>query len=95
MSEQPEELIIDGANVYEALCSNDIRNPDSSVPYDLETGYYDDEYPAPEPRADCACDNCFYNRDMLAMMIINLHEANVLLESELDQALEDVGHWDS
>jgi len=54
--------------IYENLCIRDSRNPmydelkDSYEPYDI----------MPEPRADCACDNCFYGRDRLALEIIRL-----------------------
>ena len=53
--------------VLENLCYYDERNPDNSLQYfDLEG-----EEP-PEPRKDCACDNCFYGRDKLALEILSL-----------------------
>lgn len=84
MTEQPEELIINGINIYEELCSNDIRNPHSSIPWMLEDGFYDDEDPPPAPRGDCYCDNCFQGCDRLAMIIIELHETNTDLKSEVE-----------
>lgn len=77
------ELIINGINIYENLCYWDTRNPDSSVPYDIETGYYDEDDPPPEPRVDCSCDGCFRGKDRLAMIIIELHEQNIKLEKEV------------
>ena len=52
-------------NVNGKLCTKDPRNP---MYHDLYE--YDDE--KPEPRKDCACDNCFYGRDELALEIIGL-----------------------
>ena len=47
--------------VYRNLCVYDKRNPDY-ITVD------DDDYT--EPRKDCFCDNCFYNRDVLALEIL-------------------------
>lgn len=51
--------------VYENLCIRDSRNP----MYDALKGPYDT---MPDPRINCACDNCFYGRDRLALEIIRL-----------------------
>lgn len=53
--------------VYECLCSKDSRNPLYADIY----GWQADE-PPPVPRVDCACDNCFYGRDKLAVEILRL-----------------------
>ena len=85
MTEPIEQLIIDGTNIYENLCAYDVRNPYSSVLYDIDTGYYDEDDPAPEPRVDCYCDACFRGQDVLAMIIIELHEKVSEYEHELGQ----------
>lgn len=51
-------------SVYESLCYYDDRNPDYI--------YLDED--TPKPRDSCSCDNCFYNRDELALHIIYLEE---------------------
>ena len=48
--------------VCENLCTKDPRSPYSFV--------WDDEVII--PREDCACDNCFYGRDRLALTILEL-----------------------
>lgn len=52
----------------EKLCNKDPRNPLFNDLY----GYEDEK---PIPRSDCACDNCFYGRDAMALEIIRLREA--------------------
>lgn len=48
------------------LCCKDKRHP-------LWEGLYSlDDETQPEPRVNCACDNCFYGRDRLAMEIFRL-----------------------
>ena len=56
----PEEL-------HGNLCTKDPRNP----MYDDIWGWYPPEE-IPKPRKDCACDNCFYGRDALALEILRL-----------------------
>ncbi len=52
---------------YSNLCTKDRRSP-----------YFEDIYggeeEAPVPRKGCYCDNCFYGRDRLALVIIELLE---------------------
>lgn len=57
-------------NPNERLCYRDPRNPLFND-YDSET---------PEPRDGCACDNCFYGRDELALEIIRLRERIASIE---------------
>lgn len=52
---------------YSSLCTKDKRSPYFEDIYGL-----DDEPPG--PRQGCYCDNCFYGRDRLAMVIIELLE---------------------
>jgi len=54
-------------NPYEKLCNKDPRNPLFSDLY----GYEDE---TPIPRGDCACDNCFYGRDAMALVILSYQE---------------------
>ena len=49
--------------VYENLCIKDSRSP---------YFYLYDEDDVVIPRVDCACDNCFYRRDKLALTILEL-----------------------
>jgi hypothetical protein len=51
------------SKLYENLCSYDTRNPR----YDAE---YDSDFEARS--ISCYCDNCFYGRDELAMIIVNM-----------------------
>ena len=54
-------------NPYKSLCYYDGRNPDR---YSL------DEDDPREPRdPGCACDNCYYGRDALALEVIRLRNA--------------------
>jgi hypothetical protein len=49
------------------LCINDPENPNNNLDcYDV-----DEDFPAPEPRVNCGCDNCFYGRDKLARYILS------------------------
>ena len=53
---------------YESLCYFDPRNPNGNpVP--------DDDDPRGPRELGCACDNCFYGRDKLAMEVIRLRAA--------------------
>lgn len=72
--------------VFKNLCSYDSRNPDYM--YFPEDG---DEIPV--PRNDCACDNCFYGRDKLAMEIMRLQpwERDKKLEKLLKLAFSYLG----
>ncbi len=56
-------MIMNLSELYENLCSYDIRNP-----------HYDAEYHSDfETRSiSCYCDNCFTGRDKLAMIIVNM-----------------------
>lgn len=58
--------------IHENLCIYDPRNP-------LYANLYGDHDPAdiPAPRNDCACDNCFYGRDRLALEILRLRSSEV------------------
>ena len=56
---------------YENLCTYDKRNPYGYLSY----GPVDDDDVAQPRQQGCACDNCFYGRDKLAMEIIRLREA--------------------
>ena len=51
-------------NVYEKLCYSDPRNPYYVPPLD------DDDVRI--PRNGCACDNCYYGKDAMALEIIRL-----------------------
>lgn len=51
---------------YSDLCYHDPRNP-----HYTELGL-EDERESPRPKG-CACDNCFYGRDRLAVEVIRLH----------------------
>ena len=52
-------------NPHTRLCVNDPRHPDF-------VDYGEDNLPA---RENCACDNCFYGRDAMALEIIRLRAA--------------------
>ena len=58
--------------VLENLCMRDSRNPDHT---DVYACYESDWGEIPAPRENCACDNCFYGRDRLALEILRLKEA--------------------
>ena len=52
-------------NPYESLCYFDKRNPNGDpLP--------DDDDPREPRELGCACDNCFYGRDAMALEIIQL-----------------------
>lgn len=51
--------------IYNNLCNYDERSPY----YDVENG---------SRKKDCSCDNCFYNRHELALMLLNIKNATVL-----------------
>ena len=55
-------------NVHEQLCYKDPRNPMFKYSYGD-----DEEKPIPREK-DCACDNCFYGRDALAVEILALQQ---------------------
>ena len=67
MSGQVEPLPMQ--TVLEALCNRDPRYPCWSETY----SYADSDEP-PVPRVDCACDNCFYGRDRLAVALLATRE---------------------
>ena len=54
---------------YASLCYFDPRNPNGNPLPD------DDDDPRQPRELGCACDNCFYGRDKLAMEIIRLRDA--------------------
>lgn len=58
---------MDLAEIYANLCTRDPRYP-------LFDDIYGDDPPedVPAPRTECACDNCFYGRDALALEILRL-----------------------
>ena len=58
--------------VLENLCIRDSRNPDHADVYACYEEYCGE---IPAPRENCACDNCFYGRDRLALEILRLKEA--------------------
>lgn len=53
---------------YEKLCTKDPRYP-------MFNNIHGDEDEKPTPRQGCACDNCFYGRDAMALEIIRLCDA--------------------
>ena len=54
-------MVMTPTEIEEQLCSYDTRNP-----------FYDSEMSGDrEPRVDCACDNCFNGRDLLAREILD------------------------
>ena len=59
--------------VLQSLCVFDPRNPNNSL-----DNYDEGEKPA--ARQDCACDNCFYGRDLLALEILRLRGEENKLE---------------
>jgi hypothetical protein len=60
-------------NPYEELCTKDPRNP-------AFKGIYGDDDEKPTPRDGCACDNCYYGRDEMALEIIALRTRAAKLE---------------
>ena len=57
--------------VYSNLCRHDRR----SIEFKDQLEYMsieEAEEDAEEPRTDCSCDNCFYGRDELALVILEL-----------------------
>ena len=54
-------------NPYEKLCYYDRRNPDHYP-------FLDDDEPREPRQPGCACDNCFYGRDELALEVIQLRK---------------------
>lgn len=73
--------------IYDYLCYRDPRSP-----------YYRDLYSdaneegAPPARIHCACDNCFYGRDKLGILILHLmnktdsmRETIISLKSEVER----------
>lgn len=54
-----------------SLCTYDKRNPYGY----LSCGPIDDDDVAQPRQQGCACDNCFYGRDKLAMEVIRLRAA--------------------
>lgn len=60
-------------NPYEKLCIHDERSPYFNPPVDTEDFIR-------EARYNCACDNCFYGRDAMALEILRLREALEVIE---------------
>jgi hypothetical protein len=60
-------------NLYEQLCTKDPRSP-------FYGDIYDADDPAPTPRVNCSCDNCFYGRDTLAVYSLELQARIEALE---------------
>ena len=60
------------------LCSKDTRSPEYKELY-FDYLQEDCPTPAPVPRSDCYCDNCFNGRDNLAVIIIDLLSKNSTL----------------
>lgn len=70
---KPSDREIDHAllrQISNDLCMYDPRNPY----HEDVTCCYDEDDPPPPPRVKCSCDNCFYGRDRLAVMLLNLLE---------------------
>lgn len=68
-------------NPYESLCYFDKRNPNGNpLP--------DDDDPREPRELGCACDNCFYGRDKLAVEVIRLRMALEGIKARL--AMTDV-----
>lgn len=68
-------------NPYESLCYFDKRNPNGDpLP--------DDDDPREPRELGCACDNCFYGRDAMALEIIQLRSALESVREELSGCLE-------
>ena len=62
--------------LYENLCIYDARNPN----------HYSDGENITEPRKNCSCDLCFYGRDKLAVICIELLESLEDCRFELELA---------
>lgn len=60
-------------SVLWSLCHKDSRHPHYQDNYGWEVDELGET--PPTPRQNCACDNCFYGRDRLALRIFNLEEA--------------------
>ena len=65
---------------YEKLCTKDPRYP-------MFNDIHGDDDEKPTPRQGCACDNCFYGRDAMALEIIRLRK---MLDAALDDNWEDI-----
>ena len=65
-------------SILQNLCWRDPRNPSY-----IETAA--DGYP---PRINCACDNCFYGRDTLAVALLSMKASNGLLRRALRDILD-------
>jgi len=68
-------------NPLEKLCYYDERNPD----HPDKTDY---DYEFPEPRDNCACSNCFYGRDAMALEMIAQAEALRIADRLLGKTLK-------
>lgn len=62
---------MDDAEIYNHLCIYDPRNP----LYQEFAAYLDDEE-LRSARANCACDNCFYGRNKLAVELLKERSIN-------------------
>jgi hypothetical protein len=67
------------SEIYELLCTKDHRNP-------MYLDIYGEDDEAPVPRKGCACDNCFFGRDKLALEIISSRERIKVLDAVKDAA---------
>ena len=63
--------------ILENLCEYDERNPNFEVLEEWEEGET-----AKIPRVGCFCDNCFYQRDKLALELLNYR---TLLKQAVDE----------
>lgn len=59
------------------LCNYDTRNPNGIVSCMSEEEIKEEGFTA-SAKADCYCDNCFYNRTQLAEYILELKSSNAL-----------------
>ena len=58
-------------DIASRLCNYDIRNPDGVITY-LTEDEIKEEGLTTKAKDNCACDNCFYGRTVLAEYIIKL-----------------------
>lgn len=70
----------DEQDIKKNLCLYDSENPNNNLDaYDEDDG--------PEPRNNCACDNCFYGRDKLAVQLLETLR-------QLDETREVATAWE-
>ena len=70
--------------IFRYLCTKDQRNP-------LFQDVYGCDDDIPEARKDCACDNCFYGRDTIAIELLKTEAdlTNAVLLFELEKKRAD------